>query len=158
MQIHNKPDGVVLEFFPAEAHFLAGILDRIARTYEEDASGGARAPELGNSGYAGEDIEAWNAECHEWGSENAALARKWSAHLREDTGEWIRWGLSPEEVEKFLLLSNDHRMYLARRFKVTEADMELMPDEMEGDERRMVLLEIHLLAQLMELLLPHAPL
>ena len=61
------------------------------------------------------------------------------------------------EIEKFLLLSNDHRMFLARRFGVSQEDMEMSPDEIEGDERRMILLEIHLLAQLMELLLPHAP-
>jgi hypothetical protein len=157
MQIHKEGDGVVLEFFPAEAHFLANILDRIADTYDEAPAEQYRTPDLGDSGYAEDDIESWKIEFRELESENALLARKWSDVLTQNERDWVRWSLGAEEIEKFLLLSNDHRMYLARRFGVSQDDMEMSPDEIESDERRMILLEIHLLAQLMELLLPHAP-
>jgi hypothetical protein len=158
MQIRKEGEGVVLEFFPAEAHFLANILERIADAYDEADADKFRTPELGDSGYAEDDIESWKLEFRELESENALMARKWSDILTENERDWVRWSLGPEDIEKFLLMSNDHRMYLARRFAVSQEDMEMSPDEMADDERRMVLLEIHLLAQLMELLLPHAPL
>lgn len=158
MQIHPDQGNVILDFFPAEAHFLAEILGRIAHNYEQADPGIFYGEALGGSGYAQEDVEAWRQELREGGEDNARLARKWMALLRVENREWISWEMTPEDVGRFLLLANDHRMYLARHFGVTEQDMSVELDELEGDERRVVLLEIHFLAHMMELLLPFAPL
>jgi len=158
MQIHLGKGRVILEFFPAEAHFLSEILGRIAQNYEDADPGVFNGDGLGESGYAEEDVESWRQELREGGDDNARLARRWMAHLRVENMDWISWEMTPEDVGRFLLLANDHRMYLARHFQVTEKDMALELDELEGDDRRTVLLEIHFLAHMMELLLPFAPL
>jgi hypothetical protein len=69
----------------------------------------------------------------------------------------MEWPLDAGEIGTFLLIANDHRMYLAHRYALTEQDIESRLEEIADDERRMVLVEIHLLAQMIEMLLPHAP-
>ncbi|MDX6765784.1 MAG: hypothetical protein SFU85_03235 [Candidatus Methylacidiphilales bacterium] len=157
MQIRPEDHGVLLEFFPAEAHFLAAILDRIADEYQSSDRSTPAHRGLDGSGYSPEDEEAWWEERRLHASEHARQAREWSALLRNSSGEWVTWRLDPEGVERFILLANDHRMYLAGRYAIGEEDMDSDLDAFHDDGRRMVLLEIHLLAQLIELMLPYAP-
>jgi hypothetical protein len=163
MQIHPTPQGVVLTLARAEAHFVAHVLGRILENYENPAGDESFTPHwdgreaLRRSGASPEDEELWMEERAAFRSAHAGALRSWRQRLAAASGEWMEWRLDAGEIGVFLLTANDHRMYLAHRYAVGEQDMESRLEEIADDDRRMALVEIHLLAQMMEMLLPHAP-
>lgn len=158
MQLRAVKQGVEWGFGPAEARFVQAILHHILENYRTgpDLDGGGSAA-LRASGYAPEDEVLWKEERAGFRSAHAGALERWCAALGEAAGEWHLWVLPAAEIETFLLVANDHRMYLARRFQVEEADMTADPMDMPDAGRRMALVEIHVLAQMIEMLLPHAP-
>lgn len=162
MQLHPTSQGVSITLARAEAHFVAHVLGRILENYESPAGDegfflrwdGREA--LRRSGVLEEDEALWMEERAAFRSAHAEALRVWRQHLAGLRGEWLEWRLDRKEIEIFLLTANDHRMYLAYRYSISEADMESRLEEIDDDDRRMALVEIHLLAQMMEMLLPHA--
>jgi hypothetical protein len=163
MQIRPTKQGVVLTLARAEAHFVAHILDRILENYENPAGDESFTlrwdgrDALRRSGASPEDEEMWMQERAAFRSAHADALRSWRQRLASASGEWMEWPLDAGEIGTFLLIANDHRMYLAHRYALTEQDIESRLEEIADDERRMVLVEIHLLAQMIEMLLPYAP-
>lgn len=164
MQLRSTEHGVEWILSRAEAHFIAHILDHIRTNYASDAAGAGhpldqRALEcLQKSGMSEEDLALWQEERSGFRGTHSKALNQWQRHLAGGADDWLSWSMTPREIEIFLLIANDHRMYLARRFGVTEQDMESGLKDIDDENRRMALVEIHLLAQMMEMLLPYAPL
>jgi|GEM_PF-3422961 len=163
MQLRPSSKGVVLTLARAEAHFVAHVLGRILENYESPAGDEGFTARwdgrdaLRRSGAAEEDEALWMEERAAFRGAHAEALRSWRQHLAGLQGEWAEWALDRKDIEIFLLTANDHRMYLAHRYSIGEGDMESRLEEIGDDDRRMALVEIHLLAQMMEMLLPHAP-
>jgi hypothetical protein len=165
MQLKATNNGVEWVMARAEAHFVAHILLRILENYEHPGGGdegsfarrwdGREA--LQASAYSEEDEVLWMEERAAFRSTHAQLVRTWHHPLATIAGEWITWPMPRDEIALFLLIANDHRMYLAHRYAVREYDMESSLEQIDDEDRRMAVLEIHLLAQMMEMVLPFAP-
>lgn len=165
MQIRPVTQGVEWTLIRAEAHFTAHVLTRILENYDAPAQGTDEAATardgrmcLRRSGATPEDEALWMEERAAFRSGHAKMLRRWQRHLAGVTGDWAHWRMDQREIEIFLLAANDHRMYLAHHYSVGEKDMESGLEEIADEDRRMALVEIHYLAQMMEMLLPYAPL
>jgi hypothetical protein len=167
MQLRALSDGVEWTLARAEAHFVAHVLSAILDNYREaeDQQGDAADRWSGraairDSGYDGEEESLWMEERQRYRSEHAQQLDRWKQHLgaAHEDEDLLAWFMSHEEIGVFLITANDHRMFLASQYNLGEMDMEAHLHEVEDDGRRMALLQVHLLAQMMDMLLPHAPL
>lgn len=83
-----------------------------------------------------------------WRAEREHILENWMATY--EAGEGWTLELQEDEMETFLNVLNDRRLYLATRHRFTDQELETPPEEMADETVRAALWEIHYLAVFQE--------
>ena len=152
MQIQRDGDHLRLVLAEEEAKFLAPILRAVAAEYA------IPPPELDAKvqgvWYSSEGMDRvqmpaderreWEHALHEFRGENSRKIGAWLAILAQ-TAPVITWSLEGEDVERLMIVLNDHRLSLAARHDVAEQEMEHDLDRIESPGKKQALFHIHIL-------------
>lgn len=160
MQVRRYTQGLEILLFPAELLLFRGILQRILGNYQE-ASPEADSHLIKPSQEMDEDDwRQWREELKSFKGANQEHLERWLAQLPQTyspTEESHIWRLSPAEIDPLLMVLNDHRLMLAARHGVDDHLMEADVPGLDNAELQQALVEIHLLAWLIETILQARP-
>ena len=159
MQAIQADDGCTLILFQPERAFLSGILQVILHHYGQAPE--ELPPRVWEVWYSAEttasleeeDRHCWMESLRDFRQGNAGLCRRYLKMLQEAVQEPFSLPIARADLDSFLIVINDHRLYQAAVHEVGEAEMEEDWSQIPDTGRRQALLEIHFLAVLLELLL-----
>jgi hypothetical protein len=147
----------LLNFAEHEAAFIIHVLAQLGRQYQEDTSKmspALRAYWEGTITRGEKDVRAELTDAQEVLTEARAELRSQRLELVES---WIReyelaenrdpWPVEVTSAERdeFIAMLNDRRLLLAFQLGVTEADMEVDPNQIPDEARRHAIFEIDVL-------------
>jgi hypothetical protein len=164
MRATRKHNQIVLTVGHFEAQVLEGCLRSILLHYQAApeqldpkiaevwySTRGCRSAKMSEA-----ETREWRQGLREFKSANLKLIKSWMEQLEAGTGENRRLQLSLEEAAALVSVVNDHRLFLAAKFDIGQAEMDLHSLEALHElqpGRQFALYQIHLLAWLMEELL-----
>jgi hypothetical protein len=164
MNAFRENEKIVLTFSPAEKDLILKILRRIRKNYEvrpEDMDAKGASVWYSNlgckaAGMTAEETADWLGHLYEFRGAHRKLLDDWITQIESQTGSPWSLTIPLEQAPNFLAIVNDHRLLVAARHDLGEAEMgldfiraltELKP------ERQLALCEVDLLAHIMETVL-----
>lgn len=161
MQLSRCQDGYEWIFDPAERLLLIRVFEKVVRDYRTDpkdlsdkvrevwySAQGRHAADL-----SPEDFEEWIHQLRQFRSDYATRASTWLHDWKSTIDEPLVWILDSEDFDLFLILINDYRLARAAEMDIGQKEMELSWDDIRDAELRQALIEIHLLAAMIEYLI-----
>jgi hypothetical protein len=151
--------GLELRLVPQERAALEQIFQEIVDDYEtpmENLKSAQRAfwsePKgILEHGYE-KEREYWVQHLLSLRDSRLVEVKNWLNHLRgQREAKEVFWKIHQDQIESFLQILNDRRLFLASTEAVTEEEMESNPSDLSEETRRDLVLRIHLLAALMEM-------
>ncbi|MEO0454832.1 MAG: hypothetical protein AAFY98_11970 [Verrucomicrobiota bacterium] len=105
------------------------------------------------AGYSDDEFREWQSQLQEIRSERLENISHWLDRLAQGTSDLTRWEIADSEVDDLISILNDYRLLLALENDIGEHEMEENCFLMQDPDRRMVMIEIHVLAAFMECLI-----
>ncbi|MEM9445086.1 MAG: hypothetical protein AAGA18_07010 [Verrucomicrobiota bacterium] len=161
MQVNRIEGGIEIILFRGEATLLQDIFSRILSNYSipPDELSDAVQKVWYPKNIQKEDREdsddladVIRDDFQIYRSENSLKLKSWISLLRADQ-QIITWRVEDGEIDRVLTILNDHRLYRAAELGVGQDEMDRDLEEIEDDQLRGGILEIHFLAWLIELVL-----
>lgn len=161
MQVNRLEEKLEIILMDLEAAMLDGIFAQILRNYaappdELDSEVSAvwyYPPVRRDDKNEREWIEDSRRDLHEYRSAHAEQIGKWRQEFAQNQEKFIRWMISLEEADELVAILNDHRLYRAAEAGIGQAEMDLSFEQLGNIQQGSALVEIHILASLIELLL-----
>jgi len=156
MQVLPHPQGLEVILFPAELLLFRNILARILGHYRDHPAGEDRDLPKPYADMDEEEWKEWREELRHFKGANQVYLEQWLGQLppeiphAEQPRSWI---VTHKEIDPLLMILNDHRLMLAETHDIDDHLMEADVTTLENAELQQALVEIHLLAWLIETIL-----
>jgi hypothetical protein len=161
VQVFKNPDGLSVILFDAEWAYLRLILEEIRENYEIDPDD--LPPPVRKRWYSEETVQSvsdsaedrmqWLKDLAEFRSQNRDTIGRWLETIGKLSQFPCEWLVSETEIDCLLTTLNDHRLFLASRFDISEREMDTEIQELPGEEKRGAVMGIHFCAWLMEMVI-----
>lgn len=168
MNLSVQRGELIFSFNLIEGRILLRVLRAILKNYaatpgELDERGRAAwysSRGCESAGLSAEEIREWQQALHEVRGARIQLIERWYQSLARTAQGISRVAVSINDAPALLAALNDHRMLIAARQEIGQAEMDahdLDAAEKLGHPKQAALLEIHFLAWIIEEILRHLP-
>jgi hypothetical protein len=168
MNLAVKGSELVCTFNLIEGRILLRVMRAILKNYAltpgelDERSRAAWYATRGceTAGLSADEIREWQQALHEVKSARLVLLERCYRQLTRAAGGAAKLSVSLDDTPAFLAALNDHRLLIAARQDIGQAEMDTHDlDEAEklGHAKQAALLEIHFLAWIIEEMIRHLP-
>lgn len=157
MEIISNATGIQITLSEPEAQFLNDIFLDVVEKYRQPPSDMAeKSAEVFYSSFgtdhlrmSDEERELWNEQLHDLRTEECTRIDKWIKALSSQVWPY-HWIIPYADVDTFLILLNDRRLWCAAENGLDEDELEHDFQSIKDPSQRAALFEIHFLAAIIE--------
>jgi hypothetical protein len=160
MKVERNPNGLEVLLFSVEAYYLRKALIQVAQNYRihpvefDDQTAEVWYSPQGHASVDAyqEDKDIWNESLFEFRNTRLGDLQIWIEDLTEGR-EFYLLPLTFEKADTLVSIINDHRLLVAAEHDFSKEELDQNLDEVDEEDKREALMEVHVLAFFIEMIL-----